>query len=62
MAIQHVWSMGYTHTPWKGDCEVLIKILEGLSEDINIENLCKDIQYWASKFNMSKIHSCESMF
>lgn len=52
--IQNVWAMGYTKVCFEGDCQVLVNMIQGVSNDISITNLCKYISFWARR--IQEIH------
>lgn len=35
---------------FEGDCEILVNTVNNISNDIAIDGLCRDIQFWKTKF------------
>lgn len=50
IAMQHTWCRDCDSISFEGDSKVLIDILNGSSQDFNIENICYDILHWSNKF------------
>ncbi|XP_020878678.1 uncharacterized protein LOC9300169 isoform X2 [Arabidopsis lyrata subsp. lyrata] len=57
-ALQQTWLRGFTAVMFEGDCEVLINIINGVSNDIAIDGLHRDILFWKAKFrDVSFVHT-----
>jgi len=50
VAMQQAWVRGYRRVQFEGDCEILINTINGLTTRMDISNLLRDIDFWASKF------------
>ena len=53
MAMQHVWSRGYTHVVFEGDNQQVMKLLNGKSRNFQVHNLLREIQVWQVRFTSS---------
>ena len=49
-AMQQVWIRGFTRIHFEGDCEILIKAINGDTTRCEITSLLRDVDHWASKF------------
>ena len=51
IAMQQAWVRGYKCVQFEGDCEILIKAINGAISRCEITSLLRDVDFWASRFS-----------